>query len=68
MKTLFQAQESSRSTPSQSRKSSARTRIMVWMGILTILGLALREGVVAALSWLIPKYARLFTTRPQRHR
>jgi len=48
MKTLFQAQESS--VPSQSsKKSSARTRIVVLIGILLILGLALWEGVAAAL-------------------
>jgi len=48
MKTLFQVQESL--VPSQSsRKSSARTKIAVLIGILVILGLALWEGVAAAL-------------------
>jgi hypothetical protein len=48
MKTLFQAQESP--VPSQSsRKSSARTKIAVLIGILVLLGLALWEGVAAAL-------------------
>ena len=50
MKTLFQEQESSGSAPSQStRKSGARARIAVLIGILIILGLALWEGVAAAL-------------------
>ena len=50
MKTLFQAQESPVSKPSQSStKSSARTRIAVLIGILVILGLAVWEGVAAAL-------------------
>jgi hypothetical protein len=48
MKTLFQAQESS--VPSQSNtRSSLKTRIAVLIGILVILGLALWEGVAAAL-------------------
>lgn len=50
MKTLFQAQESSASKPSQSgAKSSARTKIAVLIGVLLILGLAVWEGVAAAL-------------------
>ena len=51
MNTLFQAQESQKSSvPSQiSRKSSIKTRVAVLIGILVILGLALWEGVAAAL-------------------
>jgi hypothetical protein len=48
MKTLFQAEESSVRSQS-STKSGLKTRIAVLIGILVILGLALWEGVGAAL-------------------
>jgi len=44
MKTLFQAQESSVSSPRRSRKI-----LVVLIGILAILGLALWEGLATAL-------------------
>lgn len=48
MKTLFPAQESSVSTSSPG-STSKTTKLVIWIGILAIVGLAVWEGVAMAL-------------------